>query len=103
MEKYLFYARFTEEDGYSIDFPNVEGAYTEGETLEEGLRMAEECLGLHLYGLKEYGEVIPESPSREELEKTLLSNQSIFEIVIDLDEIKEGIIKFKGDAINEHI
>lgn len=69
MKEYLYFARFTKEEiGYSIDFPNVDGAYTEGDTIEECLKMAEECLGLHIYGLIEDGDDIPESPKPENIE-----------------------------------
>ena len=52
MAKYVYPAIFTpEEDGsYSIVFPDLEGCYTCGDNLEDGIEMAEDALALVLYG-----------------------------------------------------
>lgn len=93
-----YYARFTEEKegGFSIDFPNVDGAYTQGETINDGLHMAKECLGLHIYGLIEDGDDIPEPPNPENVE--LKEDQTLFEIIISseyLEYIKSKIEIYK--------
>jgi predicted RNase H-like HicB family nuclease len=64
MAKYAYPAIFTpEEDGtYSINFPDLEGCYTCGDNLEEGIEMAEDVLALILYGYEKDGREIP-SPS----------------------------------------
>lgn len=49
MAKHLYPAVFTEEqDGYSITFPDFEGCFSEGDTLEEAYEMAIDALGLYL-------------------------------------------------------
>ncbi len=82
--KNIYYARFTEEElgGYSIDFPNIDGAYTEGDTIEEGLKMAKECLELHLWNIIDDRDIIPDQPKLEEIE--LNENQKLFEIIVDI-------------------
>ena len=62
-ETYTFAALFTKEwDGsYSISFPQLEGCYTQGDDFEDALRMATDALSLHLYGMEQDGEVIPEA------------------------------------------
>lgn len=42
-----------EEGGYWVSFPDLEGCFTEGETLEEAFAMAKEALALHIDGMKE--------------------------------------------------
>lgn len=61
MGKYVYPAIFTPEEqgGYSISFPDVEGCFTQGETLEEGLKMANDVLCLTLYGLEKDEKPIP--------------------------------------------
>lgn len=61
MKSYNYIAIFrTEKDGgYSISFPDVDGCYTCADTLEEGVKMAEEALELHLFGLQEDGIKLP--------------------------------------------
>ncbi|NPV53002.1 MAG: type II toxin-antitoxin system HicB family antitoxin [Firmicutes bacterium] len=61
MDKYIFPAIFEpgEKKGYCVTFPDLPGCVTEGDSLEEALRMAREALELHLYGLEEDGDPIP--------------------------------------------
>ena len=61
MAKYAYPAIFTpEEDGsYSINFPDLEGCYTCGDSLEDGIEMAEDALALILYGYEKDNRTIP--------------------------------------------
>ena len=63
MSKYAYPAVFTlEEDGtYSIIFPDLEGCYTCGDNLEDGIEMAEDALALTLYGYEKEGREIPKA------------------------------------------
>ena len=66
MAKYAYPAIFTPEDGggYSINFPDLEGCYTCGDDLRDGLEMAEDILALVLYGYEKELRTIPNpSPS----------------------------------------
>ena len=64
MAKYAYPAIFTpEEKGYSIVFQDLEGCYTCGNTLEEGLEMAQDALALVLYGYEKEERPIP-APSK---------------------------------------
>ncbi len=42
-----------EENSYWVEFPDLEGCITQGETLEEAFSMAKEALALYLDGMKE--------------------------------------------------
>ena len=66
MAKYAYPAIFTPEDdgGFSIKFPDLEGCYTCGDDMIDGLNMAEDVLALVLYGYEKDGREIP-SPSKE--------------------------------------
>ena len=59
--KYAYPAVFREEsDGlYSVEFPDLEGCFTSGETLPDAIEMAEDALCLMLYDMEEDGETIP--------------------------------------------
>jgi predicted RNase H-like HicB family nuclease len=48
-----------EEGGYWIEFPDLEGCQTYGETLEETMELAQEALGLYLVSLIENKQEIP--------------------------------------------
>jgi len=57
---YPAYFRRTDSGTYSVDFPDLPGCVSAGATLEEALSMAREALSLHLYGMIEDGDAIPE-------------------------------------------
>lgn len=62
MDKFVFPAIFEpgEKKGYVVTFPDLPGCLTEGDNLQEAHLMAKEALELHLYGMEEEGEPIPE-------------------------------------------
>ena len=61
--KYTFEAIFTKEKegGYSVRFPQLDGCYTQGDTLEAAQRNAVDAMSLHLYGMEQEGETIPDA------------------------------------------
>lgn len=60
-DRYSFIAVFDyAEDGVSIQFPDLVGCLPYAETEEEALKNAKEALGLHLWGMEQDGEAIPE-------------------------------------------
>lgn len=63
MDKYLYFALFTpsEEGGYTITFPDLDGCITECDDIEEGMLNAKEALELHLFGMEEDGDDIPKA------------------------------------------
>lgn len=76
---YMFPAIFLkEEDGYSVRFPDVDGAFTCGETFEEALLMSKECLELSLDGMEE----IPNTSNIEDIK--LEENEYIAIIQADM-------------------
>ena len=48
-----------EVGGYSVDFPDLLGCVTEGDTLSEAISMAEEALSLYLEALAADNELAP--------------------------------------------
>jgi predicted RNase H-like HicB family nuclease len=52
---------------YGISFPDFPGCITSGATLEEARANAEEALALHLAGMAEDGEPIPEPSSLDDV------------------------------------
>jgi predicted RNase H-like HicB family nuclease len=52
---------------YGVSFPDFPGCATAGRTLDEARVMAEEALALHIEGLVEDGEAIPEPTSLEDI------------------------------------
>lgn len=48
-----------EDGGYWIEFPDLKGCQTQGDTMGELMEMAEEALGLYLVSLEEDGQTVP--------------------------------------------
>lgn len=54
---------YKEKEGYSVIFPDLNDLATQGDTFEEAMEMAVDCLAGYLYTCKRDGEIIPK-PSR---------------------------------------
>ncbi|MCM1226035.1 MAG: type II toxin-antitoxin system HicB family antitoxin [Clostridium sp.] len=63
MAKYVYPAVFTlEKNGlYAIDFPDIDGCHTSGDSILEGMEMAEDALAMMLCCHEKDGEPIPKA------------------------------------------
>ena len=83
MAKYAYPAIFTPEDDgtFSINFPDLEGCYTCGDSLEDRIEMAEDALALVLYGYEKDNRTIPTPSSPSTF--TLSENEFVNYIACD--------------------
>jgi predicted RNase H-like HicB family nuclease len=65
--EYIAYLHKAKKSDYGVSFPDFPGCVTAGSTLEEAREMAAEALALHIAGLLEDGEEIPEPSTLDEL------------------------------------
>lgn len=66
MAKYVFPAVFSqEENGYSVKFPDVQGCYTDADTLPEALERAEDVLQMMLADAEEDGTIPTPTPIKD--------------------------------------
>ena len=84
MSKHFYPAVFTKErDGYSVYFPDLEGCFTEGDTLEEAYRMSRDAIGLFL--LRENGRFeFPDASSPKDIKL----GENEFVAIIEFDELE---------------
>lgn len=89
MAKYAYPAIFTpEEDGsYSIVFPDLEGCYTCGDSIEDGIEMAVDALALVLYGYEKDNRTIPVPSAPSSL--SLSGNEFVNYIACDTMEYRK--------------
>lgn len=67
-DTYIFPAVFSyADDGISVEFPDLPGCFPLGYTTEEAVKSARSCLALHIYGMEEDGEEIPQPSNPREL------------------------------------
>ena len=89
-DRYSFVAVFSyDEDGISIDFPDLPGCCPCADTTEEALRNAKEALGLHLWGMEQDGECIPDPTAIFDL--SLKKNQVPTLIEVFMPPVRERI------------
>lgn len=65
MRQYIGLIHKEGESDYGVSFPDFPGCVTAGRTLDDARAMAEEALALHIEGMVEDGEDIPEASSLE--------------------------------------
>jgi predicted RNase H-like HicB family nuclease len=89
-DKYSYIALFTyEEDGISIKFPDLPGCYpcADKDNTDEALKNAKEALGLHLWGMEQDHEIIPEPSSITDLK--FAANQTPVQIDVFMPPVRE--------------
>ncbi len=67
MRSYIGLIHKDPDSDFGVSFPNFPGVITAGTTLDDARAMAQEALALHIEGLTEDGEAIPEPSSLEEI------------------------------------
>lgn len=60
MRQYIALIHKDADSDYGVSFPDLPGCVTAGRDLDEARAMAQEALALHLEGLAEDGEALPE-------------------------------------------
>lgn len=66
---------YKEDDGYSVIFPDLNYLATQGDTLEDAMEMAVECLAAHLYSCKADGEAIPAPSNLTNIDPAAVSKE----------------------------
>jgi predicted RNase H-like HicB family nuclease len=80
---YRFWAIFRyDEDGISVRFPDLPGCFSSGADADSAYRNAKEALGLHLYGMEQDNEQIPEPTHLDELLRTVEKNETLVDVQV---------------------
>jgi predicted RNase H-like HicB family nuclease len=65
--EYIAYLHKDKNSDFGVSFPDFPGCVTAGKTLEEARELAVEALTLHMAGMIEDGEALPEASTLDEL------------------------------------
>jgi len=96
MKAVLYPAIFHKEDTrYWVEFPDLEGCFSEGDTLDEAFLMAQDALYCYLQEYKEN-----EMPKATPLDKIVLNNGDIVQLVFPVPYLSE---KAKNYLVQEAI
>ena len=82
----IYPAIFHEEDGYWVEFPDLEGCNTCGETLEETMELAQEAMGLYLATLIEDSKTLPAATNLK-----------------DIPQPEDGIVSYVSSDVAQYI
>jgi predicted RNase H-like HicB family nuclease len=82
MRQYIALIHKDANSDYGVSFPDLPGVITAGSDLDEARKMAAEALALHLEGLAEDGEAVPEPSSLEEV-MAIAENKDGVAVLID--------------------
>ena len=63
----IYPAIFHKEGSYWVEFPDLDGCVTDGDSLEEVMENAQESMGLYLAALLEEGQVLPDASDIREI------------------------------------
>ena len=86
MENYIALIRKDSDTSYGMDFPDLPGCVSGGETLDEALENAREALVLHVEGMLEDGEPLP-APSTVDAVIDDPHNRDALAVVVELPRI----------------
>ena len=85
--EYIAYLHKERKSNFGVSFPDFPGCITAGKTLEEARRNAVAALGLHIEGMLEDGEEIPEPSSLDEVANDAAMKGSIaFLVNVDITD-----------------
>jgi len=75
--EYIAYLHKGRNSDYGVSFPDFPGCITAGRTLDEASRMAQEALALHIQGMIEDGDPIPEPSKLDDIAKDVTEQGAI--------------------------
>ncbi len=89
---YIALIRKEADSDFGVEFPDMPGCVTAGSTLDEAAAMAREALALHLEGLVEEGEAVPEASSLEEV-TILATSAGAVPILVPAPRLKSRAVR----------
>lgn len=84
---YIAYLHKDRKSDFGVSFPDFPGCITAGKTLEESRRNAEEALALHISGIIEDGETIPEPSTLDDIAEDPAMKNAVA-ILVNVDSEK---------------
>jgi len=80
-----------EEDGISIDYPDLPGCFTCADSESEIFNMAKEVLGLHLWSMEKDNEAIPEPKKIKDIIIKLENNETTMLVEVFMPPVRDRI------------
>ncbi len=78
----IFHRSESKESGFWIEFPDLDGAFTQGDDIDEAYKMAKDCLGLTLSYYQDEGKKPPKPSTPDKI--SLKDDDIIVMVSVDL-------------------
>ncbi|WGS23035.1 MULTISPECIES: type II toxin-antitoxin system HicB family antitoxin [unclassified Bradyrhizobium] len=104
MRHYIALIHKDADSDYGVSFPDLPGVITAGTDLDDARTMAAEALALHLEGLAEDGEAVPEPSSLEEIMADVENRDGVAVLIPAPSEGVKSVrvnITLPSDILNE--
>ena len=82
----IYPAIFHKEESYWVEFPDLDGCVTDGDSLEEAMENAQESMGLYLAALLEEGQSLPDSSDIREIK----SEDVVSYVSVDVNKFRRS-------------
>ncbi|MBW2291894.1 MAG: type II toxin-antitoxin system HicB family antitoxin [Deltaproteobacteria bacterium] len=104
MASYIGLLRKDPDSDFGVDFPDFPGCVTAGTTLEEAREFAVEALTLHLEGMAEGGEPIPD-PTTLDVVMGDEHNRDAVAFMVDVADARANVVRvnvtFREDVLEQ--
>jgi predicted RNase H-like HicB family nuclease len=85
--EYIAYLHKDRKSDFGVSFPDFPGCVTAGKTLDEARRMAGEALALHIRGMVEDGETLPDPSTLDDVAEDPARRGAVaFLVSVDLEK-----------------
>ena len=85
--EYIAYLHKDRRSDFGVSFPDFPGCVTAGKTLDEARRMAGEALALHIRGMAEDGETVPDPSTIDDVAGDPAMKDAVaFLVSVDLEK-----------------
>ena len=92
MRKLTYLAVFEPtSNGYSVYFPDLPGCVSFGETIETAQKAASEALGLHIYGMEQDYEALPEATTAPAIDPATTAGYILSPVTVYPDVVKNEL------------
>jgi len=99
---YIAYLHKDPNSDYGVSFPDFPGCITAGKTLQEARRNAQEALELHIAGMVEDGEKIPEPSTLDDVAADPSRKDALMPLVVNVDSGKRVRINITAKESQIH-
>lgn len=93
MRDYIAFIDRSPEGTYGVTFPDFPGCATVGDSLEEAKAQAAEALALHIEGMREDGEGIPDPMSLDEAKEHEFAVRAQAFLLVEAPSLEEPMVR----------